>query len=312
MHALSQLVSIQIMDWNRASALDALRGSDLLKLGVSANQFRLQLHPADVVTYELRGRASSMEGAIAEVRLRGASEISLRLLHDVQQIPADALEPLLIAPHKQLPSVTFHHLPVFAEAEGLASLAEALPRLRAAGLRSIFLDFDAARSSAPSRSNLIALLSRAAAAGLGVSAVVTMGNTGSLEQRVETLHLLRELQQETGAFQSLLLCVHHAAGPGARPEEDATAVDYLRTLAVTRLFLDTIPHVQTDWSVMGPKVLELALRFGADDAGTIPWSQNGDPGPSHHGGESELRRIIRDAGFRPVERDALFRQSLLH
>jgi len=63
---------------------------------------------------------------------------------------------------------------------------------------------------------------------------------------------------------------------------------------------------------MGPKILELALRLGADDAGAVPWSQAGTPEPSHHGGESELRRIIRDAGFRPVERDALFRQSLLH
>jgi cyclic dehypoxanthinyl futalosine synthase len=105
--------------------------------------------------------------------------------------------------------------------------------------------------------------------------------------------------------------VYHAATPEARREEEATAVDYLKTLAVTRLFLDNVEHLQADWSVMGPKVLELALRFGADDAGSVPWSQAGNPEPSHHSGESELRRIIRDAGFRPVERDALFRQSML-
>ena len=124
--------------------------------------------------------------------------------------------------------------------------------------------------------------------------------------------IVRDLQQESNAIQAVRVCVHHAATPEARREEEATAVDYLKTLAVTRIFLDNIEHLQTDWSVMGPKVLELALRFGADDAGSVPWSQAGNPEPSHHGGESELRRIIRDAGFRPVERDALFRQSLLH
>jgi cyclic dehypoxanthinyl futalosine synthase len=124
--------------------------------------------------------------------------------------------------------------------------------------------------------------------------------------------MLRDLQQDSHAIHVALIRVHHAASAEARREEEATAVDYLKTLAVTRLFLDNVEHIQTDWSVMGPKVLELALRFGADDAGAIPWSQSGNPGPSHHGGESELRRIIRDAGFRPVQRDALFRQSVLN
>jgi cyclic dehypoxanthinyl futalosine synthase len=128
---------------------------------------------------------------------------------------------------------------------------------------------------------------------------------------VHTLATLRALQEESNAIQAVLLRVYHAATPEARREEEATAVDYLKTLAVARLFLDNVEHLQTDWSVMGPKVLELALRFGADDAGSVPWSQAGSPEPSHHGGESELRRIIRDAGFRPVERDAFFRQSLL-
>jgi cyclic dehypoxanthinyl futalosine synthase len=124
--------------------------------------------------------------------------------------------------------------------------------------------------------------------------------------------MLWKAQQESNAIRAVLVRVHHADAPNARREEEATAVDYLKTLAVTRLILDNVEHLQTDWSVMGPKVLELALRFGADDAGSVPRYPAGNAGPSHHGGESELRRIIRDAGFRPVERDALFRQSLLH
>jgi cyclic dehypoxanthinyl futalosine synthase len=304
------------MDWNRATALEALAGADLLEIGASANQLRSRLHPSDVVTYELRGRAASLHDALAEAVSRRAADISLLHLPDVQHLHVDALQGLLVASHTKLPGVTFQHLPVFALAAGISSLPErlvdSLPALQDAGLGSLYLDFEASRSAGYSLRDLAALLARAAAAGLAVSAAITIGNAESLEQRVSTLALLRDLQQQTGAIQSVLVRVHHGVGPDARPEEEATAVDYLKTLALTRLFLENIEHVQTDWSVMGPKVLELALRFGADDAGCIPWSQAGTPGPSHHGGESELRRIIRDAGFHPVERDALFRQSLLH
>jgi cyclic dehypoxanthinyl futalosine synthase len=156
------------------------------------------------------------------------------------------------------------------------------------------------------------MLSAARALDLSVRAGFTIGQGESIDQRVDALSALQSLQHATQAFTAVQVRVHRSNTPDARREEDATAVDYLRTLAVTRLFLSEVDHVQTDWTVMGPKVLELALRFGADDAGVVPWSQAGTPEPSHHGGESELRRIIRDAGFQPVERDALFRQSLLH
>jgi cyclic dehypoxanthinyl futalosine synthase len=192
-----------------------------------------------------------------------------------------------------------------------SALAEALRRLHQAGLRSLSANFETTQTFATLSAHHGALLRAAAECDLLVSISITIGNSESVEQRVETLAMLRAFQEESNAIQAVLLRVHHAATPEARREEEATAVDYLKTLAATRLFLDNVEHLQTDWSVMGPKVLELALRFGADDAGSVPWSQAGSPEPSHHGGESELRRIIRDAGFRPVERDALFRQSLL-
>jgi cyclic dehypoxanthinyl futalosine synthase len=190
------------------------------------------------------------------------------------------------------------------------AMTKALPRLQAAGLRSITADFDPSLRSLSYEESVL-LVRSAAACGLVVSASITIGNGESLEQRIGTLQMLRDLQEDAHSIQVVSVRVHHAATPEARREEEATAVDYLKTLAVTRIFLANVAHLQTDWSIMGPKVLELALRFGADDAGAVPWSQAGNPGPSHHGGESELRRIIRDAGFRPVERDALFRQSLL-
>jgi cyclic dehypoxanthinyl futalosine synthase len=299
------------MAWNSATALDSLRSSDLLELGMSANQVRRNLHPEHVVTYELRGRAASLEDAVNEVALHGRADVNLAQMRDLDNISFDGLKARLITLRETFPEVTFTHLPVF-RLQGIARkvLTETLPSLQEAGLRSISADLDPAQPSL-SRSDLSSLLRTTASCSLCVSVSITIGNSESLEQRVETLQLLRALQQESNVIHAVLVRVHHAATSEARREEEATAVDYLKTLAVTRLFLDNVEHLQTDWSVMGPKVLELALRFGADDAGSVPWSQAG-PEPSHHGGESELRRIIRDAGFKPVERDALFRQSLLH
>ena len=302
------------MDWNNSTALSALRSGDLLDLGMSANQIRHNLHPEPVVTYELCGRAASLEEATREAMLHESKSVNLAQVRDIEHNSLDALKALLVAQRERLSEVTFQHLPVPImknAGKSVLAMTKALLGLQAAGLRSISLDLDPAVSFLPS-GELTRLLRAAATCGLLVSVSITIGNAESLEQRVGTLEMLRDLQQSSHSIQAVRVRVHHVASPEARREEEATAVDYLKTLAVTRIFLDNVEHLQTDWSVMGPKVLELALRFGADDAGAIPWSQAGNPEPSHHGGESELRRIIRDAGFRPVERDALFRQSLLH
>lgn len=302
------------MAWDSATALEVLRSGDLLDLGMSANLVRHNLHPEPVVTYELGGQADTLEEAVGEALTHGGGSVNLEQIRRINHYPLDALTAILVAQRKQLPEVTFHHLPISGmknAAEGVLPLAETLAGLHSAGLRSISADFDPAFSSS-SPEELTGLLRASVACGLFVSVSITIGNADSLEQRITTLQLLRDLQQNSHSIQVVRVRVHHGANPEARREEEATAVDYLKTLAVTRIFLDNVEHLQTDWSAMGPKVLELALRFGADDAGTVPWSQAGNPEPSHHAGESELRRIIRDAGFRPVERDALFRQSLLH
>jgi cyclic dehypoxanthinyl futalosine synthase len=302
------------MVWNCATALDAFKSSDLLEVGMSANHVRHNLHPEPVVTYELCGQAASLEEAVRESALHGSVSVSLEQICDMEHISPDALSARLVAQREKLSEVTFQHLRISslkATAGNVLALSEALPELQGAGLRSIKASFHPAHP-ALSRREWSALLQAAAEWDLVVSASITIGNAESLDDRVAMLTLLRELQEGSHAIHAVLVRVHHAADPDARREEEATAVDYLKTLAITRLFLDNIDHVQTDWSIMGPKVLELALRFGADDAGAIPWSRMGTAEPSHHGGESELRRIIRDAGFRPVERDALFRQHLLH
>jgi 2-iminoacetate synthase ThiH len=83
-----------------------------------------------------------------------------------------------------------------------------------------------------------------------------------------------------------------------RPAVDsrATGVEYLKTVALTRLWLRDVSHVQASWRTFGLKVAQVALRFGADDLGRFDATAT----------EEDLRRLIRDAGFIPKHRDALF------
>ena len=268
------------MDWNSATALGALRSGDLLNLGMAANQVRHNLHPEPVVTYELCGRAAALKEAAREAMLHDGKSVNLAQMRDIEHNSLDALKALLVAQREELPEVTFQHLPVsiMGDAKSVLAMTDALRELRAAGLGSISVDFNPAFPFL-SHEELTRLLRAAATCGLVVSASITIGNGESLEQRIGTLQTLRDLQENSHPIQVLSVRVHHAASPEARREEEATSVDYLKTLAVTRIFLNNVEHLQTDWSVMGPKVLELALRFGADDAGAVPWSQAGNPDP---------------------------------
>ena len=301
------------MALHTATDLYALGSRDLIDLGMSANQLRHKLHPERVVTYELRGRACSLEASVSETILQGGMGVDLEQISDIEYGSIDALKSSLAEQRSRFPAVTFQHLPISKLASSAGSVlafGEILPGLSAAGLRSISMEFEPALTSLP-KEWFRSLFRAAAGCDLCIAVSIVIGNSESFEQRIDTLKLMRDLQQDSGSIQVALVRVHRSTATDARREEEATAVDYLKTLATARLLLDKVPHIQTDWSVMGPKILELALRFGADDAGAIPWNQSDSPEPSHHGGESELRRIIRDAGFRPVERDALFRQCSL-
>ena len=91
-------------------------------------------------------------------------------------------------------------------------------------------------------------------------------------------------------------------------------VEYLKVLAIARLYLDNIENVQASWVTQGLKVLELGLHFGGNDVGSVMLEENvvKAAGTSNCTTEEELRRIIRDAGFKPVQRDTLYRTMFLN
>ena len=91
-------------------------------------------------------------------------------------------------------------------------------------------------------------------------------------------------------------------------------IDYLKTLAVSRLYLDNIVNVQASWLTPGHKICQIALRFGANDVGSILIEENvvRAAGCKNTSNEETLRRIIADAGFRPLKRDTLYHTYFLN
>jgi len=147
-------------------------------------------------------------------------------------------------------------------------------------------------------------------AGIRTNATMLYGHLEKFSHRVDHLMKLRDLQDRTGGFQAFIPLSYHPdnteiGGSGV------SGLDDLRTIAVSRLVLDNFAHIKAYWVMLGEKVSQLALRFGADDLdGTIveekiTWSAGEK---SRRGMTSEeLRRLIKMAGKRPVERDSFYR-----
>jgi cyclic dehypoxanthinyl futalosine synthase len=140
--------------------------------------------------------------------------------------------------------------------------------------------------------------------GLKTSATMMYGHRETLEDRVEHLRRLRDLQDETGGFTAFICWAFQPTHAMVR-SESAGAHDYLRTLAVSRLYLQGVPNIQSSWVTMGPKVGQLALLFGANDMGSVMLEENvvSTAGVKFRMGVAELRRVIEDAGYRPAQRD---------
>jgi aminodeoxyfutalosine synthase len=148
------------------------------------------------------------------------------------------------------------------------------------------------------------------AMGLRSNATMLYGHIETFEHRVHHLLELRKLQDETKGFQAFIPLAFHPDGNGMKNLPAPTAVDDLRTLAVSRLVLDNFEHIKAYWVSSTPKIAQVALRFGADDIdGTIVhetiYHAAGSTSPQGLS-YGDLVRLIREAGRTPIERDTLY------
>ena len=150
--------------------------------------------------------------------------------------------------------------------------------------------------------------------GLRTTATMMFGCGEEYRHRVNHFERLRRIQEDTGGFTAFIPWMFAPENtPLGKKVPEATAVDYLKTLAISRLYLDNIDHIQSSWLTPGIKVCEVGLQFGADDVGSILIEENVvyAAGVRNRTSEAELRRIIFDAGFLPAQRDTLYRSYIL-
>jgi len=151
---------------------------------------------------------------------------------------------------------------------------------------------------------------------LGVSSTATMmyGHVETVADRVEHMRRIRELQDATGGFRAFISWTFQDDGNrlGALvPHETMpTSFDYLLTQAVSRIYLDNVPHIQSSWVTQGMKIGQVALGFGADDMGSVMMEENvvSAAGTTHRTSVEELVHLIRSLGKTPVQRDTLYRE----
>ncbi len=146
--------------------------------------------------------------------------------------------------------------------------------------------------------------------GLKSNATMLFGHIESYADRVDHLIRLREAQEETGGFQTFIPLAFHPKNTEIPGANYTTGFDELKTIAVSRLMLDNFPHIKAYWIMLGEKVAQIALQFGADDIdGTVTEEDITQAAGARAGQfipKERLIKLIKEAGKIPVERDTLY------
>jgi cyclic dehypoxanthinyl futalosine synthase len=151
---------------------------------------------------------------------------------------------------------------------------------------------------------------------LGVESTATfmMGTGETNAERIEHLRMIRDVQDRTGGFRSFIPWTYQPENNHLRGRTQATSLEYLRMIAVARLFFDNINHLQGSWLTTGKDIGQLTLHFGADDLGSVMLEENvvSSAGARHRSNRQELIELIRGAGRIPAQRDTLYRHLAVH
>ena len=145
---------------------------------------------------------------------------------------------------------------------------------------------------------------------LGGESTATMmfGHIETLEERVEHLERVRQLQDETGGLTAFISWTFQPEHTEMADVPAAGAFEYLRTQAVSRLYLDNVPNIQSSWVTQGPKIGQLALYFGANDMGSLMIEENvvSSAGTVYHLTLEQIKRAIRESGYIPRQRNVFY------
>jgi cyclic dehypoxanthinyl futalosine synthase len=329
------------------AALALFHSNDLLAIGSVAHETRRRLHPEGRVTYAVdrninytnicasgckfcafhrsagmsdayvlsrRGLAQKIKETVelggTQILLQGGLHPDLRLQFYCDMLRFIKRE-FKIHIHGFSPPEIVH----FARLNGM-TVPEVISRLRSAGLDTIpgggaeILSEHIRSRISPCKCTArewLDVMRTAHKMGMRTTATMMFAHAENYADRVEHFSKIRELQDETGGFTAFIPWTFQPSNTqmGGTP---AGGVEYLKTLAVSRLFLDNVPNIQASWVTQGAKIAQLALQFGANDLGSTMIEENvvRAAGVSFRMSLSEMRAIIEDAGFAPRQRDCYY------
>ena len=239
-----------------------------------------------------------------------------------------------LAIHSIGPSEILHMAKVSA-----VSIEEAVLRIKAAGLDSIagagaeMLPDRPRTAIAPlkeSGARWLEVMAVAHRNGLSSTATMMMGTGETNAERIEHIRMIREVQDravangyvdsaieqdaQVGGFRAFIPWTYQPENNHLKGRTQATTMEYLRFIAVSRLFFDNVAHLQASWLTTGKDVGQLSLHLGVDDLGSIMLEENviSSAGARHRSNLHELIWMIRTAGRIPAQRDTLYRHLAVH
>ncbi|HZH39955.1 MAG TPA: cyclic dehypoxanthinyl futalosine synthase [Gemmatimonadales bacterium] len=326
------------------SFVDLYRDAPLLELGAAADAARWKLHPENVVTYIIDRninytnvcvadckfcafyrRPKHPEGYLLSYEEIGRKIEELKALGGVQILMQGGHNPYipfewyldLLRYIKRNHPIHIHgfspsEVDFFATRFGL-SIEEVIRELVKAGLDSIpggggeilvqnIRDQVARKKAGADR--WLEVMAIAHRLGLKTSVTMMYGLGETLDDRMEHLFRVRDVQRATGGFTAFICWPLQPEHTQLEHLGKTDAVTYLRTQAIARVVLDNIPNIQASWVTMGFKVGQVALRFGANDFGSLMMEENvvSAAGTTYRTTLGEMQRLIADAGYTPKKR----------
>src|ERR1051325_6285179 len=201
----------------------------------------------------------------------------------------------------------------FAETFGMP-LREVISEFRKAGLGSIpggggeILVDRVRRKISPLKINSdqwLEVMQVAHEMGLKSSATMMFGHVETIEERVEHLQRIRDQQDKSGGFTAFICWTFQPQHTALKIDYSTGVAEYLRTQALARIFLDNIENVQSSWVTQGPGIGQVALKYGANDFGSVMMEENvvSSAGTTFRLNGAEIEELIRDAGYEPRRRN---------
>jgi len=328
-------------------ALILFQSKDILSIGETADLIRIKKHTDNIVTFVIdrninytniciskckfcafhRDKNSSDAYLLSKKELLNKIE-ELKNLGGTQILMQGGLHPDLKIDYytdllKTIKSNFNIHIHSFSPPEIIhfthinnLSIKDVLIELKNAGLDTIpgggaeILCDEVRKQISPNKctsDEWLSVMKEAHKLNMRTTATMMFGHIESYNHRVEHLDKIRKLQDETGGFTAFIPWTFQP-GNTQLPLNPVGGFEYLKTLSISRIFLDNFDNIQASWVTQGAKIAQVALRFGANDLGSTMLEENvvKSAGISFRISIEEMKKIISDADFKPVQRDCYY------